>query len=143
MKTHGGLRNMGNRRAALVLLLAVGTGAVSGGCSRQDTESLAGIGRKLADRAAVATASCRARFDGLNTGAAGNSIQDKVTRRLRWEKVLADIPIEVTATGDEIELKGTVKNAEQRTRATELAEATVGVTRVLVSLTVTEEKKDE
>ncbi len=140
METHAKLRNRVFRRLALGMILVC---AAVGGCSRKDTESLASIGRKLADRAGAATAGCREKLDGLKSAGGAASVQDKVTRRLRWEKVLADAVIEVVANGDEMELKGTVKNAEQRTRATELAETTVGVGRVLVSLTVADDKKDE
>ena len=113
------------------------------GCSRQDTECLGSIGRKVMDRAGAATASCRENIDGLKGSCAADSLQDKVAMRLRWEKVLANTPIEVVVNGNEIELKGTVKTAEQRSRAVELAESTTGVLRVLISLSVAEEKKDE
>ena len=52
-----------------------------------------------------------------------DNLHDRVLLRLRWDKILADTPIEVAVTGREVELKGTVKNAEQRARATELAES--------------------
>jgi hypothetical protein len=141
-------RNMGKKRSPLALLLLLGLGLLGGGCNRHDTERLSSIGRKIMDRASTATAGFREKLDGLKGSRGGDSIQDKVTLRLRWEKVLADTPIEVVVSGQEIELKGTVKTAEQRTRAVELAEATVGVERVLVSLSVAEvpaptEKKDE
>jgi hypothetical protein len=130
---------MDKRRSSLALFLLVSLGALAGGCSRQDTECLSSIGRKIGDRASAATASCREKLDGLkNLGAAGTSLQERVTLRLRWEKVLADTSIEVVVTGKDIELKGTVPNAEQRTRAAELAESTAGVERVLVSLTIAE-----
>jgi osmotically-inducible protein OsmY len=135
---------MGKRRSSLALLLFLGIAALEGGCSRQDRECLSGIGRKLMERAGSATAGYREKLDGLKSSRSGtDSLQDKVNLRLRWEKVLADAAIEVVASGNEIELKGIVKNAEQRARATELAESTAGVDRVLVSLTVGEEKKEE
>jgi osmotically-inducible protein OsmY len=134
---------MGKRKSSLILLLFLGLASL-GGCSRQDRECLSGIGRKLIERAGSATASYREKLDGLKSSRDGDdNLQDRVSLRLRWEKVLADTAIQVVASGNEIELKGTVKNIEQRARATELAESTAGVDRVLVSLTVGEEKKDE
>jgi osmotically-inducible protein OsmY len=120
------------KRQLLSLLALLSLGAFVG-CGRRDTECLSSIGRKVMDRAGSATASVRERLDGWRSQ--GGSLHEKVSHRLRWEKVLADVPIEVVVSGKEIELKGTVKTAEQRTRAVELAESTVGVERVLVSLT--------
>jgi osmotically-inducible protein OsmY len=139
---------MGKRHFPLAWLLFLGVGALEG-CSRQDTECLSSIGRKILERASATSAGCRDRLEGLKSSRIDtNNLQDRVTLRLRWEKVLADTPIEVVVTGQEIELKGTVKTVEQRTRAVELAESTSGVDRVLVSLTMGEppspmEKKDE
>jgi hypothetical protein len=114
------------------------------GCNRQDTESLASIGRKILDRTASATATCRERLGGLNVSRGGaEDVQERVKSRLRWEKMLANTPIEVVVSGEEIELKGIVATAEQRSRAVELAESTTGVQRVLVSLIIGEEKKAE
>jgi len=136
---------MDKRRASLGLFLFLGINAFGGGgCTRQDTESLSNIGRKIMERASAATAPYRQKLvDFKSANASLDSIQDRVTCRLRWEKVLADTPIEVVASGAEIELKGTVKSLEQRTRAVEIAESTMGVERVLNSLTVSEEKKEE
>src|SRR4051794_12950757 len=100
---------MGKRQFLLKWWLVLGAGAL-GGCSRQDTECLSSIGRKIMERASTATASCRERLEGLKTSRSGiDDLQDRVTLRLRWDKVLADTPIEVIVSGQEIELKGTVK----------------------------------
>jgi osmotically-inducible protein OsmY len=132
---------MGKRRSAFTWLIFLGAG-VLGGCSRQDTECLSGIGRKIADRASAATAHYRQHLDALNFSR-GDNLVERVRLRLRWEKVLAGVQFEVLANGTEIELKGNFKNAEQRARAVELAESTAGVERVLVSLTVGDEKRDD
>jgi osmotically-inducible protein OsmY len=130
---------MGKRRSSLGWLLFVGL-ALGQGCSRQDTECLSSIGRKIVDRAGAATTGYRDKLDGLKSlRSAADSIQHRVSMRLRWEKMLTDSTIEVIASGKEIELKGTVKSAEQRTRAVELAESTAGVERAVSSLIVLED----
>lgn len=108
------------------------------GCKRSDTEALGRIGRKLLERAEVATSGFRDKIEDLTPQPKDFALEDKVLHRLRWEKGLADLKFEVTATGNQIELKGKVKTPEQRQRAVELAEATAGVERVLVSLTMQE-----
>jgi len=129
---------MGKGRYRWWWLVALGLCAQAG-CNRGDTDALARIGRKLADRTGGATAGLRDKLQGLKSATGpGDGLQERVNYRLRWEKVLADATIEVAVSGKEIELKGSVKNAEQRTRAVELAESTAGVERVLVSLTVAE-----
>ena len=136
---------MGKRLSILVILIGLGTLA---GCSRQDTECLGSIGRKIMDRAGKATVTYRDKLDGLkNLRGNSDNLQERVALRLRWEKVLADTPIDVVVNGKEIELNGTVKNAEQRARATEIAEATAGVEHVSNNLNLAEsppsEKKDD
>ncbi|MCI0640556.1 MAG: BON domain-containing protein [Gemmataceae bacterium] len=115
------------------------------GCKRQDTECLSRIGKKIVAQANSATADLRARFadwKGQKTGLE-ESLEERVQKRLRWEKVLADVPIEVVSVGKEIELKGLVQNAEQREKAITLAESTLGVERVIVSLQAPEPPKKE
>ena len=135
---------MGKRHSwPLARLVFLGLGAL-GGCNRQDTECLSSMGRKIVDRVSAASAACRQKFDGIKgPKGGGDNLHDRVTLRLRWEKTLADLPLEVAVSGQEIELKGTVSTVEQRARAVELAESTTGVERVSVSLIVTEEKKAE
>jgi osmotically-inducible protein OsmY len=103
---------------------------------------LGGIGRKLLERASAVSANARQPLDALNV-ARGDNLAERVRLRLRWEKVLAEAQIEIIANGKEIELKGNVKNMEQRRRAVELAESTTGVERVLISLTIGDEKRDD
>jgi hypothetical protein len=129
---------MGKRRPQLIYVLLAGLATLAG-CNRQDTECLGRIGRKLVDRAGTATTGMRDRLSSLKSVAAGAAgLHDKVTWRLRWDKALAETSIDVVVTGKEIELQGTVKTAEQRNRATELAETTAGVERVLVSVKIGE-----
>jgi osmotically-inducible protein OsmY len=104
----------------LVILLA--------GCNRQDTEALQRISHKV--RARVEPWSGEVK----NNAAAqwNGTLQDigldaRVTARLRWDKNLSDLSIDVKAIGNIVEVKGTVRNLEQRRRVVMLAESTSGV----------------
>ena len=128
------------KKASLVLMICL----LAAGCNRQDTECLSRIGRKVVERANTATTGLRDKLKGFPTGTlTGNELHDRVILRLRWEKLLAELPFEVTVQGKEIELKGTVKTPEQRARAVELAESTLGVERVLVNLSIGETPSDK
>ncbi len=120
------------KRSGVTICLA-GLLALVSGCKRQDTESLGRIGRKVLDRAHVATAGFQEKLSGLK----GNlGLHERVSHRLRWDKALAELTVEVNGTGAEVELKGIVKTADQKRRAVELAETTAGVERVSDSLQV-------
>ena len=58
--------------------------------------------------------------------------------RLRWDKQLADTAIEVVPAGAGVELRGKVRNLEQRRRAVMLADSTAGVEGVKDSLVESE-----
>ena len=105
------------------------------GCGRQDTDCLSRVGRKLLDRTQCATHGLRGKLDlGLPAG----GLQERVQQRLRADRALAETAIEVTAQGAEVELKGTVKTRDQRMRAVDLAETTVGVEKLSDVLQVSE-----
>src|SRR5262245_4643236 len=104
------------RRLALIALVAV----LCVGCNRSDTESLSRIGRKIAAHTKNSTSDLK--LDLSWAGRREPSLQEKIQDRLRFENTLTDITFDVCVHGKEVELKGTVKNAEQRLRAVELAE---------------------
>jgi osmotically-inducible protein OsmY len=115
------------------VLLGAGCIALTG-CSQQDSDTLARIGRKLVDRSQATAGTIRMRVDadlqGLPQGAlTGNDLglKEKVEVRLRTDTLLMGLRLDVKVTGDEVEIKGTVKNETQRHRATDLAETTAGV----------------
>ena len=112
-----------SRLIALIFLLGAG-------CNRQDVDGLGRIGRKVLDRTQGAVSPLREKFDHTLKGIGAVGLKDRVVQRLHWDKELAEINFEVVATNGEIELKGTLKRTEQRRRAVELAESTVGVERV-------------
>jgi osmotically-inducible protein OsmY len=108
---------------------------LAAGCSRQDTECLARIGRKLADKAHAA-ADVVGKAD-VGWKRADLTVTERVSQRLRTEKLLEGITIDVR--GDtEVELRGAVQTAQQRQRALDLAESTTGVEKVTDSLQISE-----
>ena len=120
------------RLGACLMVLSV---ALVAACNRQDTERLSNIGNKLASRAEAATSPVRQQW-GAHVASLAASAESRVTARLRWDKMLADAAVEVSGNADTVELKGTVKNEDQRRRAIEIAESTTGVNKVNDSLQI-------
>jgi BON domain len=126
-------------------VLVVAACAVLGGCTHQDSECLARIGRKMLDRSQGAADKVRAHFSGdlpivpsTPLHARDSGLKEKIETRLRWDALLADTKIEVQVSGNEVELRGTVQNDAQRRRAGDLAETTAGVQVVNDALKVEE-----
>jgi osmotically-inducible protein OsmY len=105
-----------------------------GGCSRQDADRLARVGRKGMNKAEAAVGSLNNNlthgWPGGVDGFADAGLDQRVAARLRWDRTLAALTIDVQARGKEIELKGKVQDLTQRRRAVELAETTAGVEKV-------------
>jgi osmotically-inducible protein OsmY len=122
---------MNSTRHCRWLLLTL---ALSVGCNRQDTEALTRIGKKLVARSEAVT--CDLKHSAATSWqiTQDSAVDSRVAARLRWDKQLADTPLEVQATGNTIELRGTVRDLEQHRRAVMLAESTVGVEGVKDSL---------
>ena len=126
-------------RMLIRVALVAGACIVVAGCTAQDTECLARIGRKIAERSSGAADTVREQVDGdLKALPRGAGLKEKIEARLRWDAMLADVTIEVRVNGNEVELKGTVKNDAQRRRAGDVAETTIGVQAVNDSLKVDE-----
>jgi osmotically-inducible protein OsmY len=116
-------------------------GLFLGGCSRQDTECLASLGRKLVEKAQLTATRVG---DKLELGWARDGAQEKrgpgescvecVEQRLRADKFLAGTRIEVLGNEKELQLRGTTKTPLQRQRAIEQAETTPGVKKVSAEL---------
>jgi|SRR6516225_9301008 osmotically-inducible protein OsmY len=104
------------------------------GCSHEDADRLARVGRKVA-----------AKLEGVGGGAQEKladgwqavALDARVAARLRWDKALGGTRIEVRASGGVVELRGSVGNENQRRRAIDVAETTSGVERVTDALEVT------
>jgi hypothetical protein len=110
-----------------------------GGCTSQDAAHLAQIGRQTAAKVGTLAGGPEGRlavgWQAVHSQGGGTAaLEARVAARLRWEKTLAEIPLQIQATGRVIELKGTVPTLAQRRRAVELAESTVGVERVVDAL---------
>jgi osmotically-inducible protein OsmY len=118
-------------RTLIPLLLLVLTG-----CARQDTEILGRVGRNLAGKAKASTAGLRERLP-FRIAAGEPSVAERVQQRLASDRALAGVAFDVQANGSnggDVEVKGTVERDEQKRRAVELAETTVGVERVIDSI---------
>jgi osmotically-inducible protein OsmY len=111
---------------------------LAAGCNRQDTETLTRLSKKVVARAEAVTGEVRtgaaASWQGPAEDAVPGGAEARVAARLRWDKQLADVPIEVVPLGNGVELRGKVRNLEQRRRAVMLADSTAGVEGVKDSL---------
>ena len=120
-------------RLALVLLVGLGHG-----CSRDDADCLARIGRQTVAKAETLTDEANGRLNaGLQALRAGEKepgVESRVGERLRWDKELHTAKIAVHLVDGGVELRGKVANAEQRQRALELARGTLGVENVVDAL---------
>jgi hypothetical protein len=96
-------------------------------CNRQDTESLQSITHKVRSRADGLTGEVKSSTPTQWQGSLEVALDARVTARLRWDKYLANVPIEVKAVGHLVELQGKVRNLEERRRVVMLAESTTGV----------------
>jgi hypothetical protein len=127
------------RRGWLALVLGLSLGAC--GCG-QDADVLARIGRKAADRVQAAgrdvAGQLAPRLEAVRPAAPEPTLAERVTYRLQWDQALAGADIQVSVAEDVVELKGTAASAEQRRRALELAQNTVGAVVVVDALTVPE-----
>jgi osmotically-inducible protein OsmY len=118
------------KTSLLLALLALG---FLSGCDRQDGNRLARVGRKVADKARVLVPD-RVPF-GTSVGPRGLA-DERVRERFRSDRYLAPQPIDVSAEGNTIRLRGTVPESVLKRRAFEIADSTVGVEKVIDELTV-------
>jgi osmotically-inducible protein OsmY len=118
---------------------AAGIGLLVCGCSNEDADQLARVGKITAAKVESLTGG----NDKFLTGwqAVRGDLSDlgldaRVATRLRWDKNLADAHIEVRVKDGQVELTGTVADLAQRRRAVELAESTAGAGKVVDALEV-------
>jgi hypothetical protein len=109
------------------------------GCNNSDADHLAQLGRMAAAQADDWTNKPENKWTkGWQTLRAKpeETLDVRVSLRLRWDQVLAETPIQVKASDGVVELKGTLRDLSQRRRAVELAESTAGVQKVVDLLEV-------
>jgi osmotically-inducible protein OsmY len=112
--------------------LLIGLVLVAAGCSRQDSQRLARVGKKIVERAEEMTGGAQEKLvGGLQNVQDGTGLSARVASRLRWDVDVGDVEITVRTQGNVVELRGRVESLKQRRRAVELAETTVGVARVV------------
>lgn len=125
----------GKRVAALALLTVC---TVASGCQNRDAEHLAEFGARLAEQARALLSPNGRPIRGLDAvplRIGELALDARVSARLKWDKELAETALQVTSVGDSVvELTGKVRDVEQRRRALELAQTTVGVEKVLDKL---------
>ena len=104
------------------------------GCNRQDADRLAKLGTKLEKKAETLGGKSNG---GLIRGwqtvplhLGDVAVDARVLARLNWDKSLADTAIQVQLADGVVELHGQVRDAQQKHRAVELAESTLGVEKV-------------
>ena len=110
------------------------------GCETQDREHLDRIARKVAAKVSNLTEGTDSRLQAGWQAFRGDldelTLDLRVAARIRWDKSLQGAKIEVAVHEGVIDLKGTVRDADQRRRAVELAEQTVGADKVNDALEV-------
>jgi BON domain len=120
------------RRRGLWFVVFAAIGMI--GCTNEDTDHLARVGHKVAEKAATALGNADGKllstFPAVGGDATQPTLSGRVSARLRWDKTLAEVKIEVNESGTTVELKGTVPEQAQKQRALELAESTEGVQKV-------------
>jgi hyperosmotically inducible protein len=111
------------------------------GCSNQDAEQLARIGRKAVSKMEDAAGGSRGRvvtgYQAIRGSLCDATLDSRVATRMHWEKTLEDSEIEVQLISPgTIKLLGRVPDFPQKQRAQEVAQSTVGVTQVVNELVV-------
>src|ERR1700687_5369546 len=101
-------------------LAALGCLALAG-CDGQDTDRLACVGRKVDEKFHALTGGPQEKLSSgwlaMRKNWDAGEIDTRVSARLRWDKALADMPIQVSATDGVVELKGKVAELSHRQRA--------------------------
>jgi osmotically-inducible protein OsmY len=110
------------------------------GCENQDREHLDRIARKVAAKVSNLTEGTDSRLQAGWQAFRGDldqlTLDLRVAARIRWDKSLQGARIDVAVHDGVIDLKGTVRDADQRRHAVELAEQTVGANKVNDALEV-------
>ena len=126
------------RRACSAFLIA--TCLVASGCQNKDAEHLAEFGSRLAETVRNWAGPNGRPIRGLESvplRIGELALDARVTARLKWDKELAESPIQAKSIGESVvELTGKVGTTEAQRRAVELAQTTVGVEKVIDKLEI-------
>ncbi len=115
-------------RFALLLLTCVPL--TVGGCKARDGDIFRRIVHKTGEKLQGTGGTVGQIGEGVSA-AARSGAAGRVEARLRWDRYLADVRIEVSGEEDGVVvLSGKVKDAQLKQRALDLASSTVGVERV-------------
>jgi osmotically-inducible protein OsmY len=110
------------------------------GCTNQDADRLARVGRTVAAKAEELTGGANGKlaagWQAVRADLDEMALDSRISARLRWDKSLANAQIRIHTQGGEVELLGTVNDPAQRQRAVELAESTIGTEKVVDKLEV-------
>jgi osmotically-inducible protein OsmY len=106
------------------------------GCVREDGDKLLRVAKVAADKVRD-VAPQKTPLDELSTKSL-TTLESRIETRLRDDKYLAGRSIVVTIVDGAVVLKGRVPSAEHKTRASELAGSTVGVSEVRNEIEVVE-----
>ena len=127
-------------RTIRVAILALAAALAAGGCKARDADLIALACQKAGRKLGLGRGSTAGTLAEALRGTLGEaSLAARVENRIRWDRALADQPVEVTASGTAVTLRGELADASLRQRAMDLAKATLGVDRVVDELTVAEE----
>jgi hypothetical protein len=109
----------------------LGVALAAVGCGSQDADCLGKLGLRFGDGTRLLVQQCQDRLrQDMPALRMEESVASRVGERLKHDKGLADATIEVRMVDGAIELHGQAHSNEQRRRAIDLAEATVGVEHV-------------
>jgi osmotically-inducible protein OsmY len=120
--------------------LALGLALAMCGCS-QDADRMARVCHKTAAKFDGVTESMRDKLQNgwgaVRGSVSESSLDSRVALRLRWDTDMAGAEVQVRLAGPStVELRGTVADLSQRTRAVQLARTTTGIENVLDALTI-------
>ena len=109
---------------------AQGTGEAIG-------EKLDAAGRNLKSGLKSAGKEIKEQFASVKTSVENMGVESRVYSRIHWDKALSDATIELSTSQDGvITLDGTVATSRAKSHAAQLAQDTVGVTKVIDRLAV-------
>src|SRR5512135_2923089 len=125
----------------LVLALAAWTGAAQDeptkGTGKRIGETLDSAVQSIKRGAQETAETLREQFARARTSVHNMGVSSRVYSRLHWDKALNDAQIDLEVKDDSVTtLRGAVADAKAKAKALELAQDTVGVTRVVDQLTI-------